>query len=205
MGMADLTKAKLMLELSDAEDADDNDIVLLGEIDDEMSRLFELKTGRVWGGTATPTTKTVDGPAAGWSNILVLPEPVRSVTTVVIVGNASETLASDDWVLWHGTREGDYHAIKRIDGGWFPRRNGLDRVQVTGVWSDTASGSAAPAEIVDAVTFVVQTEFLRRKADPTTGQLGPDGVEITPGDPWTHPTVTEAIKKHAAARPVPVF
>lgn len=196
----DLARAKLELSLSDAVDADDDDITLLGEIDEEMSRLFELKTGRIWGGTATPAAKTVDGPAAGYSDILMLPVPVRSVTTVAITGDSPETLASDDWVLWQQTREGDYHAIKRIDGGWFPRRNGKDRVTVTGVWSDTASGATVPAEIAAACTFVVVETFRQKKSSPS-GEVGPDGMTIRPRNPWNFEQVKESIAKYKAAKP----
>lgn len=196
----DLVRAKLELGLSDAVDGDDDDITLLGEIDVEISRLFELKCGRVWGGSGSATAKTVDGAAAGWSDVLMLPVPARSITSVAIVGDSPETLASDDWVLWLGTREGDYKAIKRIDGGWFPRRNGIDRVTVTGVWSDTASGVSVPAEIQDACTFVVVETFRQRKSSPS-GELGPDGLTIRPRNPWNYQNVIEAIDKYKAARP----
>lgn len=196
----DLVRAKLELGLSDAVDGDDDDITLLGEIDVEISRLFELKCGRVWGGSGSATAKTVDGAAAGWSDVLMLPVPARSITSVAIVGDAAETLTTDDWVAWLGTREGDYKAVKRIDGGVFPRRNGIDRVTVTAVWSDVASGATLPAEIQDACTFVVVETFRQRKSSPS-GELGPDGLTIRPRNPWNYQNVIEAIDKYKAARP----
>lgn len=199
-GYSDLASCKVQLSLADAEADDASDIDLLEAIDEEISRTLELKCGRVFGGVAAATAKTIDGAEAGYSDILLLPVPVRSVTTVGIVGDSAESLSSGDYVLWMPTREtGDYFALKRIDGGYWPRRSGINRVTVTAVWSDTAAGGTVPAEIVDAATFITVETFRQRKSSPT-GEIGPDGLTFRPRNPWGFTVVTEAINRYKVAK-----
>lgn len=198
----DLTSAKVQLNLSDAVDGDDADIAYLSEIDTEVSRTFELKTGRIFGGTATATAKTVDG-SPSVSDVLMLPVPVRSVTSVAIVGDLAETLTSADYVLWMPTRDtGDYMALRRIDGGRWPRKSGINRVTITAVWSDTAAGGSVPQEVIDAVTFIAVETFRQRKSSPT-GEIGADGFTFRPRNPWNFENVKEAINRYKVAK-VPV-
>lgn len=212
MGYSDLASAKAQLDLSDAVDGDAADIALLASIDDEVSRTLELKLGRKWGGTATPSARTIDGPVGSWgAEILLLPEPVRSVTAVAIVGTLPETLTPynastglGDYVLWHQTKSGDYLAIRRVQNGWWPRRDGIDRITITGVWSDEASGDDPPQEVIDAATFVTVETFRQRKSSPT-GEVGPDGFTIRPRNPWGFEVVKEVLKRYGAAQPVVSF
>lgn len=204
MGYADLDSAKVQLQLDDENPDDAEDIALLAGIDEEISRTFELKTGRTWGGTATPSARTIDGPDGISTDILLLPSPVRSIDSIAIVGSSPESVSSDDYVLWHVSRDGDAHAIRRIQNGWWPMRNGVDRVTVTAVWSDEANGDDVPQEVVDAVTFIAVETFRQRKTSPT-GEIGPDGFTIRPRNPWGFEVVKEAIKRHAAGQPIVSF
>jgi len=199
-GYTDLASAKVQLNLSDAVDGDDADIAYLSEIDIEVSRTFELKTGRIFGGSASATAKTVDGSELR-SDVLMLPVPVRSVTSVAIIGDLAETLTSNDYVLWMPTRDtGDYFALRRIDGGWWPRKSGINRVTITAVWSDTAAGGSVPQEIIDAATFVCVETFRQRKSSPT-GEIGADGFTFRPRNPWNFENVKETINRYKVARP----
>lgn len=197
----DLALAKQQLSLSDDNPDDADDITLLGAIDAEISRTFELKTGREagFGGTASDEARTIDGAAGGRSDVLSLPTPVRSVSGVAITGSYSETLDPGDWILWHVNQWGEAMAIKRVDYGAFPRRNGIDRVTVTGVWSDAAPGDSVPDAITDAVTFVTVETFRQRKSSPT-GEIGPEGFTIRPRNPWNFVTVQETIRRYAVPR-----
>lgn len=207
---ADLDAAKVQLDLSDDEPDDAADIALLVGIASEVSRTLELKTGRSWGGTATPTARTIDGVIGRYTDILLLPEAVRSITGVAIVGYNPATLTQSvaygdngQWIPWNTTANGDILALRRVDGLRWPAGNGIDRVTVTGVWSDATTGQAVPQEIVDAATFVTVETFRQRKSSPS-GEIGPDGMTIRPRNPWGFETVKEAIK-HNSALPAVVF
>jgi hypothetical protein len=212
MSYSDLSSAQAQLQLSESNDDDSADIALLAAIDAEVSRTLELKTGRRWGGTATPTARTIDGPAGCWGeDILLLPAPVRSVSSVAIVGTLDESLIAydgstgvGDYVLWNQTKGGDYLAIRRVQNGWWPASDGINRVTVTGIWSDEADGEDAPQEIVDAATFVTVETFRQRKSSPT-GEIGPDGFMFRPRNPWGYVVVTEAIKRYGAAQSIVSF
>lgn len=205
MGYTDIDRALVQLELTETNDDDANDIALLAEIDEEISRTLGLKTGRKWGGTATTTARIVDRRSGSYGDILLLPSPVRSVSSVSIIGDSPETVPSTDYVLWNVTKDGDAHALKRTLNGYWPiQDNGVDRVVVTAVWSDESSGEGAPQEIVDAATFVAVETFRQRKSSPT-GEIGPDGLTMRPRNPWRFETVQEAIKKYENARSIASF
>jgi len=208
MGYSDLESAKVQLKLADSNADDADSIVLLGAIDKEISRLIELKTGRRWGGAATPSTRSVPRRGAVPSDILPLPWPLRSITSLSVTGSWAETLtlstAANDggnYVLWNVTREGDAHALRRIDGGSWPYGVSDIRISVTGVWSDEASGTTVPDEIVAAATFVTVETYNQRQSSPT-GEVGPDGFMFRPRNPWNFAVVTEAIAKYSAAKPM---
>lgn len=213
MGYADLASAKAQLSLDDSSDDDAADIAVLIAIDAEVSRTLELKTGRQWGGTATPSARMFDGPPAGCpgSDVLLLPAPLRSVTSIAIVGPEAQTLTAydpvtgiGDYQLTHITRGGDALAVRWVQGGWWPVSPGLSRVTVTGIWSDDPSGDDPPQEVVDAMTFVVVETFRQRKSSPT-GEIGPDGFTIRPRNPWGFEVVKEVLKRYGAAQPVVSF
>lgn len=204
MAYCDLESAMRQLDLDGNNPDDADDITFLAGIDEEISRTFELKTGRKWGGTSTPTTRTVNHVQTAPSDLLLLHAPVRSVTSVVIIGNSPETLPATDYMPWMVTGAGDAFALRRIANGYWPIQNGVDQVTVTGVWSDEASGEPAPGEIIDAVTFVVVETFRQRKSSPT-GEIGPDGLTLRPRNPWVFITVMEAIKMYAVAKPIASF
>jgi hypothetical protein len=207
---ADLDSAKAQLSLDDDLD-NEADIALLSAIASEVSRILELKTGRVWGGTATPTARTFDAGLDCSDPTLFLPEPARSISAVAIVGTNPQTLTLydpttklGDYLPWHTTRTGDILAIRIVQNAYWPARTGYDRITVTAVWSNTAGGDATPQEIVDAATFATVETFRQRKSSPT-GEIGPDGFTIRPRNPWAFTVVTEAVAKYMAAKPVVSF
>src|SRR4029434_3979976 len=172
MAYCDLDAAMRQLDLDPANPDDADDITFLAGIDEEISRTIELKTGRKWGGTATPTERAINHIISGYSNVLLLHTRVRAVPSVAIVGDNPETLPATDFKPWMVSGAGDAFALLHTTGTW-PLQNGVDQVTVTAVWSDEASGEPAPGEIIDAATFVAVETFRQRKASPT-GESGPD-------------------------------
>lgn len=205
MGYSDLDRAMIDIGL-DVNDADDAEkIARLAQLDDEISRTLDLKLGRTFGGSSAGTeARAVPGPLATGELVLSLPEPIRSVTSVVITGSPSETLDSDDYVLWHQTRRGDAHALRRVDGRSWPLRDGESVITVTGQWSDLSPGGAVPDEIVAAATFLVVEEWRLRQSSPA-GEIGPDGMTVRPRNPWGFEIVKTAIAHYSAAKTVVSF
>jgi hypothetical protein len=194
VGYANLTDAAIDLGLSDSAD-----IRRLQQLDEEISRLIELKTGRIFGGEAGATPRVVSLPVSPWQTVLLLPTAIRSVTSVVITGDAAETVASTGYVLDLGTElTGDYHALRRIDGSAWPVNDGRSTLTITGQWANTAPGGAVPPEIVAAATFLVTEEWRLRQSSPA-GEIGPDGMTIRPRNPWNFEIVKTALDHYGAA------
>jgi hypothetical protein len=205
MGYADLQIAMhdIGLDASSADDADK--IGRLAVLDDEIARLIDIKTGRTFGGTAAPLARVVQLPVSWGNDLLLLPFPIRSASSVVITGDYAETLDSTDYVLTFGTElTGDYHALRRIDGQAWPYNDGRSTLTVTGQWSHDAPGGAVPDEIVAAATFLVVEEWRLRESSPA-GQIGPDGLTIIPRNPWGFEIVKTAIDHYGAARSMVTF
>lgn len=183
----------------------------LTELQEVVSLLIEEKTGRVFGGTATATARTIDGPPAGRGVVLALPCPVRSVTSVAIVGAISETLTAydtgtgdGDYLLWNPGRQGDYHALRRVNGGQWPAGDGLTRITITAVWSDTASGGSVPDDITYMANYIISELFKAEQASPA-GFTGPDGATVPIRNPWNQDLVKTTIRKYASARRIVGF
>jgi hypothetical protein len=191
----DIETAKAMLRPTGSASFNDDAEVRLAALQAFVSQQLEYKTGRIFGGTATPTTRTVQGNMSCPDEILDLPMPVRSVSAVAITGNSPETVADSDYVLWYGDRLGDYHAIRRTYGSLWPWRNGIDAVAVTAVWSDEANGGAVPDDITYAANYLIAELFKSEQASPA-GFTGPDGATVPIRDPWKNSTVTSAIEAH---------
>ena len=170
----------------------------LTELRKVISAQIEEETGRVFGGSATATLRTVDGPVAVADDVLLLPTPVRSVTSVAIVGTNPATLPGTDWVLWMPDRRGGYHALLRIANGYWPARNGIDRIAVTAVWGDAETGGDVPDDVTYVANYLIAEHFKIEQASPA-GFTGPDGATVPVSDPWKKPIVVKVLRKYGAA------
>lgn len=175
----------------------------LGALQVMVSLTIEERTGRVFGGTAADETRVIDGPEYA-SDVLLLPVPVRSVTTVAITGADAETLTaynyttnSGDYVLWYAdTPNGDYGAIKRFSGTW-PCRTGLSRISIAARWADAANGGTVPDDITYAANWLIAEHYKNEQA-ARSGMTGPDGATIPLRNPWRHPTVLATLRRRTA-------
>ena len=199
MGYAALDQAAIDCGL-DSNDPDDADkLARLAQLDDDIARLIDLKTGRSFGGTPSSAARVVSLPPSCGQTVLVLPFAIRSVASVVITGDWAETLDATDYALTFGTEAtGDYHGIRRIDGGIWPDRYGNSVLTVTGLWSDRSDGQSVPDEIVAAATFVLTEEWKLRQTSPA-GEIGPDGMTTRARNPWGFELVKTAIDRYRVA------
>jgi hypothetical protein len=200
----DLEQVKGMLRPSETAGFGGDAEARLAALQEVVSLLIEEKTGRVFGGTATPTARTIEGPRGAPWDILLLPSPIRSVTSVAIVGSDPVTLDAGDYVLWNVSPQGDAFQLRRVANGYWPIRNGVDRIVVTGVWSDTASGGTVPADIDYIANYIIAERFKSEKASPA-GFTGPDGATVPVKDPWRDGMVKAVVEKYAGAKRAVTF
>jgi hypothetical protein len=185
--------------LSDASADDADAIGRLAQLDDDIARLIDLKTGRTFGGTAAPTARVISLPKSYGHSLLVLPFPIRSVESIVIAGTYDRTYEDDEYVLTMPTElTGDYHAIRLIDGSAWPMDTGYSTLTITGQWSHDAPGGAVPDEIIAAATFLVVEEWRLRQSSPA-GEIGPDGMTIRARNPWNFEIVKTALDHYGVA------
>jgi len=194
MGYADLTAVRqiLALEQSLAADQDAAD-ARLEALDDALSAVFDSKVGRRWG-AAGPATRVVwPGPGRGES--LLLPDGgITSLTSVAV----DPTWNGTSWVNatavpaaevlpWDRTADGRWLSL-RLAVGWRWRGPAL----VTAAWADMAT---APADVVEALTFVVAEEYKQERASPEA-MIGPDGLQVSTRNPWRFERVAAVIAAH---------
>lgn len=205
-GYADLDE--VMRQLDRDPDAAEHAAVLAraAELSEALSRLFDAACGRTG---AAAETRTVEAPVAysrplGWPfgavafSTLVLPAPVLAVTAVAESGTWdgsawSGELAVDaaDYRLVLGDAAGGFRGIERLGGGW------AGPVRVTGTWLD-AAWDDPPADVVEALTFLVVREF-REDAQGPGGTVGPEGLPVPSRNPWRYERVKAAVRRHRVA------
>lgn len=141
-----------------------------------VTAAIERETGRTWGEEPTAETRVITAP--GVSPVLVLPEPVRSVSLVVAGGvwdgaeyQNGQTVDVTEWRLTHRLDTGEYLALTAVGGGYWS-----GPVAVTGVWQG-ANATPVPDDITYVANLMMAHWFRVEKAGPT-GFQGPDGATV---------------------------
>lgn len=201
MGYADLDAVRTMLGLAEADIAPGTpERARLDALDGLVSAVFAERVGRSWGGAA-PVAETRAVDARGASPVLILPAPgLRSYVSAYVdpaptgTGWTGGAPVADVEPIWADAR-GAWQALRRRDGwAW---RGAYGVVLVTGVWDSLADG-AAPADVVEAVSWIVAEERKQEKASPES-QIGPDGLSIPTRNPWDYPRVTNVVDRYRVA------
>lgn len=177
-----------------------DDDLRLEAINAAVSLLFEERTNRVFGTGVQSATVTVYG--AGFDR-LVLPKPLRSITSVTTGGTWNGTSYTGGTLLTTaavrlgptGTR-GEGYVLDRADGGFWPLN---EPVVIVGTWADTDSDSDVPDDVTYAVNYLVAMQWRDEHASPE-GVTGPDGFQLTVRDGWMHTMVRDTIRKYRVSR-----
>lgn len=191
----------------------------LTALDAAMSALFEDKCGRSWSADATPLTPRVEAINVRTvrAGILELPPPgileLVSLTvgvtwdgTAYTAGTVADvTQVRPVWQLPNGAYLGlavasgvywPWAAGSYVNGTWY------GTVLVEALWADQAAGPP-PAEVVEAVTFIVAEEYKQERASPES-LLGPDEFAVSTRNPWNYERVKGVIAKYQIAQRVTV-
>jgi hypothetical protein len=125
---------------------------------------------------------------------LIIDTPIRSVTGIVTGGtwngttwDDGTTLTADEYRLTNHTNQG-YYAIDLTAGTW----SGV--VRITGIWADQVALDV-PDDVRQAMTFLTVNEWHTDHASPA-GYIGPDGIMVSPRNPWAFEKVKAAIDRH---------
>ena len=197
MAYGDLTAIKQMLAATGTT-WDTADTTRLERLNDAVSLLLEDKLGRRFGTGAT--TKAVVVESYGVSDLLVLPKPVRSVTSIVVGHTWNGT-------IWTGgtTLTTNAYRLRYVDANgyaWAILRTSTDAwagpVVVTGSWADDDDDFLVPADVQYAVNYLVAERFKIENAGPA-GFSGPDGAVVPIRDPWKDPMVKGVLEKYGAS------
>lgn len=149
-----------------------------------VSSIVEDELGRSFGATATDTTVLF------WSadsDVLVLPRPLRTITTVTVGGTVTgstmtggNVLTTDYWTPSITDQDGLIYALRLLSGGWWGA--GMP-VTVTGQWAATDADALVPDDLKYAVDYLVSEHFKIEQASPA-GFTGPDGATVPIRNPW---------------------
>ncbi len=170
MAYADLAAVKDILGILGA--AKD---VRLGQINDALSLAFDEATGMTFLAVAATSTREVNAP--GVSSLLVLSEPIRTITAIETDGSwngaawvGGTTLAAGEYRLVYGDATRGYYGIAG-SGLWY------GTVRITGQWANTQVSATTPADVAYVVTYAVARQYRAENAD-NDGTLGPDGFAV---------------------------
>lgn len=198
MGYADVTHVKSKLLIDGADTVSDGELALL---DTALSLAFDAATGRTF--AVTPIAETIDVTAPGVSSLLVLPEPIRTVTAIESGGTWDGTV----WINGTIHSPATYRLTFGDAGKGFWAIEGADiwagSVRVTGSWADVTVGATVPDDVTYAVTYAVLRQWRRERAG-TDGQMGPDGLVVPVGEATDTPIWRNTVARYRVAQAVAV-
>jgi len=189
--------SELEIDPTSADDAPRREKV--AQLNEQLSRTFDEKTGRTFGGgVIAPTVREV---GVNGYDTLVLPWAAMSITSISTGGTwdgsgwTGETvLPLSAWRPWQQDDAGRIWALKRIGGTW----DGSYRISA--VWADNPGG-VVPEDVISLVTNLVVNHDLLYRTSPS-GMEGPDENGIRPLNPWSLETTKAIVRKYLLPRMV---
>lgn len=165
-----------------------------------VSLVAEAELGRTFGETATDQTVLF---WATNSDVLVLPRPIRTITSVTVGGTvAGSTMTGGtpySTALWTPSivdADGQIYALRLLSGGWWGA--GMP-VQIVGQWAAVDADAEPPKDFVYAIDTLVAEHFKIEQASPA-GFTGPDGSTVPIRNPWKSELWLKVKEKYSIAQ-----
>jgi hypothetical protein len=204
--LGDLDHVKRMLRPSTSTDFGVDVDERLEAIQVAVSAILEETMGRSFGSETADTTVIVYG---GYSPILILPTPARSITSVTVGGTVTggtvtggSVYTTSHYAHWNmDTQTGAIHGLRLISGGNWGYTDIHNRplvpVVVVGDFTSTDSDAIIPDDVQYCANFLIAERFKMESASPA-GYIGPDGMTIPIRDAWKDPMVVKIIDRYRA-------
>jgi hypothetical protein len=176
----DLDHVRKLLRPTATDDLGADDEARLSKIQIAISTLLEYELGRTFGVPVEDTTVTA---WAGPGDVLLLPRPARTITTVTVGGTVAGgtvtggTALVDDYWAHHfvDTETGFIGGLRMLSGGWWGDYYYQTPVVIVGDFSTTDNDTTIPADLQYAVSWIIAERFKQESASPA-GFIGPDGA-----------------------------
>ena len=169
-----------------------------------VSAQLESKLGRTFGAIAADTSVLI---WAGSSDILLLPRPARSITSVTVAGTVTAgtmtggtAYATNLWTFApYDVDDALIYGLRLLSGGWWGSStiSGYPSVPVVvvGDFTDTDDDATVPDDVTYAANVLI-LRTLQRESTGVAGVSGEDGSFQSPLDPWNDPIVRRAIDRY---------
>lgn len=205
------TTVKQMMRPSEATSYGADIDARLVAIQKAVSRRLDQEMLVTFGAPVTDTTEIV---YAGPGSALILPVPVRTVTSITTGGTVTAgtvtggtVITSTEYAYDPIDAQGRILGLRLLSGGHWGVADAsgvpLTPVVIVGDFTDTDDDSAVP----DDVTYIANLLILRtfqRENTGVAGVSGEDGTFTPPSDPWKDPMVKGVIAYYRGPR-VPGF
>lgn len=173
----------------------------LDKIQVAVSSYIEEQTGRTFGaGPAAASGVVIQAPAgyaATFSSRLLLPKPIRTISSVAVdpiwtdgVWSGGTVIAATDYRPAIIDEDGNALALDSVNGfPWF------GRYLVTGIWADADDDEEVPADITYIAGYLIAEVF---KAEQTSAAAvsGPDGATLPMKNPYKNALVATTLEKY---------
>jgi hypothetical protein len=167
----------------------------LTQIQQAVTAGIEAETNRTFGDAGSATTELI---WAGESDVIVLPRPAWSVTSVTYGGTLAGTTITGGTDILAGEI---VHTLRDSAGRIIAIRTPYQwtrgaALAVTAVYADgnAVGDTSVPDAISYAANYLIAEVFKREQASPA-GFLGPEGV-VPMRDVWKDPTVTRILREY---------
>jgi hypothetical protein len=204
--LGDLDHVKAMLRPSPDTELGADVEARLTKIQAAVTAKIERDMGRTFGSVAADTTHLF---YAYRSNILILPIPARTITSITVGGTVTGGTVTGGTLLTtadyaHSTvdvRTGAIYALRLLNGAFWGSSDPASRptvpVVIVGDFTDSDNDAIIPDDVQYIADYLIFERY-RYESASNNGGIGPDGFGDDLRDAWKDPMVLAVIGKYRA-------